>query len=217
MFRNYLVKNKIFYIVILIIFGSCQSNEPALPILGKHEYETVKVNGEEQTDTIFYRIPEFALLDQDSNLISSEVTEGNIYVADFFFTSCPTICPKMKRNMFRLYQDLEGEDQVIFLSHSIDPKRDSVPKLKKYAESLEVSSRRWHFMTGEKDELYDLAKAYMVSAAEDPKAPGGYIHSGAFILIDQKGRIRGYYDGTLPEDTELLKNDIKKLLATPES
>lgn len=208
------MRNKVLTLIVFAFLVACESEQAELPILGKHEYETVEVNGEEKTDTIFYRIPEFDLLDQDSNLISRTSTSGKVYVADFFFTSCPTICPKMKRNMFDLYQGLEGEDNVIFLSHSIDPKRDSVPKLKKYAESLGVSSDRWHFMTGEKDELYDLAKAYMVSAAEDPKAPGGYIHSGAFILIDQEGRIRGYYDGTLPEDTELLKNDIKKLLAS---
>ena len=116
--------------------------------------------------------------------------------------------------MYDLYETFEENDDLLFLSHSIDPKRDSVLKLRTYAESLGVESDRWHFMTGEKDEIYDLAKAYMISAAEDPRAPGGYIHSGAFILIDQKGRIRGYYDGTLPEDTETLKNDIKKLLAS---
>ena len=114
--------------------------------------------------------------------------------------------------MHDLYETFEGNNEVLFMSHSIDPKRDSVMKLRSYAESLGVQSKSWHFMTGEKDEIYDLAKAYMISAAEDPRAPGGYIHSGAFILIDQKGRIRGYYDGTLPEDTETLKNDIKKLL-----
>lgn len=191
---------------------SCEQQTEELPILGQHEYETIERDGEKLTDTIYYQIPSFSLLDQDSLAVSQKVTEGKVYVADFFFTSCPTICPKMKRNMFDLYTEFEGEDGLIFLSHSIDPKRDSVPKLKKYAESLEVSSDRWHFMTGEKNDVYDLAKAYMVSAAEDPKAPGGYIHSGAFILIDQQGRIRGYYDGTLAEDTELLKNDIKKLL-----
>jgi len=189
--------------------AACQTESEPLPILGQHEF-TLQEDG--SVDTSYYQIPSFGFWNQDSALITEKVSESKVYVADFFFTSCPTICPKMKRNMRSLYDSFEENDQVIFLSHSIDPKRDSVDKLHSYAESLEVSSKKWHFLTGEKSSLYNIAKAYMVSAAEDPKAPGGYIHDGAFILIDQQRRIRGYYDGTLKEDTELLKNDIKRLL-----
>jgi protein SCO1/2 len=204
--------------VFLVLLNSCgQQTDDQLPILGQHEYIEKKDDGQILRDTIYYRIPNFMLVDQDSIIIDRSSLEGKIYVADFFFTSCPTICPKMKRNMHDLYQSFSDESNLLFMSHSIDPKRDSVSKLKAYAKSLEVESKRWHFLTGEKDDIYELAKAYMVSAAEDPRAPGGYIHSGAFILIDQKGRIRGYYDGTLAEDTELLKNDIKKLLASIDS
>lgn len=206
--------NKLFALPILLFAACSGSVDEDLPIYGQHEYKEIEVDGKTIRDTTFYSIPDFKLHDQDSNIVSIKTVEGKVYVADFFFTSCPTICPKMKRNMYDLYETFEENDDLLFLSHSIDPKRDSVLKLRTYAESLGVESDRWHFMTGEKDEIYDLAKAYMISAAEDPRAPGGYIHSGAFILIDQKGRIRGYYDGTLPEDTETLKNDIKKLLAS---
>lgn len=198
---------------LVILISSCGfRSEVELPILGEHEYVERLVDGKTLIDTQYYEIPSFSLLNQDSLIVNKKLTQGKIYVADFFFTSCPTICPKMKRNMHDLYKIFETEEKVLFLSHSIDPKRDTVLKLRDYANRLEVTSSKWHFLTGDKNEIYALAKAYMVSADEDPRAPGGFVHSGAFILIDDEGRIRAYYDGTIQEDTKILENDIRKLL-----
>jgi protein SCO1/2 len=201
---------------LLTVLVACSPRGDELPILGRHEYNAVEVNGEEKVDTIFYSIPDFSFYDQDSNLISEQTVEKKIYVTDFFFTSCPSICPVMKRNMLKVYEEFKDEDRVQILSHSIDFIKDSVPVLKDYATKIGIESSKWHMLAGEKEEIYGMADAYMVAASEDPKAPGGYAHSGAFMLIDGERRIRGYYDGTKEEDTELLIRDMYTLLnATP--
>lgn len=157
-------------------------------------------------------ITEFTLVDQDSNVITKETFEGKIFVTDFFFTSCPSICPIMASQMLRVYKEFEGEEDLLFLSHSIDPKRDSVDVLKAYADKLGVSSERWHFVTGGKDRIYSLAEEYMVTAFPDESVPGGYEHSGYFILVDKNFQVRGFYDGTVAEEVDELMVDIKWLL-----
>ena len=114
--------------------------------------------------------------------------------------------------MLRLHDSLLNEPDVILLSHSIDPEYDTVAVLREYADALGVQSNKWHLLTGEKDSIYELASEYMVSAAEDSDAPGGFIHSGAFILVDRQRRVRGFYDGTLPEKVDELLVDLKWLL-----
>jgi protein SCO1/2 len=183
-----------------------------LPVLGAEEV----VSEEGVIDTVYRSINEFELRNQEGEVITAATVKGKIYVVDFFFTSCPTICPKMTKQMHRVYQEFEGNENVLFLSHTIDTRHDSIPVLKAYAEKLEVSSNQWHFLYGERDPVYDLAEQYMVSAMEDETAPGGYIHSGAFILMDGEHRIRGYYDGVLPEDVDQLMLDIETLLASYE-
>lgn len=191
--------------------SSC--NEPRLPIYGIKTLATHTVNGQQVTDSIDYTIPDFNLTDQDSNTVNEETVKGKIYVADFFFTSCPSICPPMKKQMLRIYDKYEKNDEVILLSYSIDPKRDSVGKLHNYAAKLGIANTaKWHLLTGEKDSIYTLATSYLVSAAEDADAPGGHIHDGNFILIDKQRRIRGYYDGTLPESVDKLLKDMDILL-----
>jgi len=118
----------------------------------------------------------------------------------------------MKQQMLRLYDDFEGNNDVLFLSQSIDPKRDSVTRLHDYAEKLGISSARWHLMTGDRDSIYSMAKHYMIAAQEDKLAPGGYAHSGAFLLVDRNKQIRGIYDGTDAEDVDKLAHDINGLL-----
>ena len=160
--------------LLLILVTSCGDTGPeagTLPVLGLIEVSEVG-------DTVYHTIPDFALLDQDSSLITQETVAGKIWVSDFFFTSCPTICPKMSQQMIRLHDAFIDEPGVVLLSHSIDPEYDTVPVLKAYSDALEINPAKWHLMTGEQDEMYELAEAYMVSAAEDPNAPGGFIHSG---------------------------------------
>ena len=157
-------------------------------------------------------LPAFTFVNQDSQNVSEQDVLGKIHVMDFFFTSCPTICPTMKANMLTVYEEFEKEDRLVLVSHSIDTRHDSVPVLKEYAERLEVSAPRWNFVTGEKDSIMGMAKDYMVAAYEDSTEVGGYAHSGAMILFDRKRNIRGYYDGTSEKETKWLIRDIARLL-----
>jgi len=155
---------------------------------------------------------DFQFVDQDSNLVTPQTLEGKFYVADFFFTTCPSICPKMKSQMLTVYEEFKDRDDLVLLSHSIDTRHDSVAVLKDYADRLGVDAKDWLFVTGQKQDIFDMAKTYMITAYEDGNVPGGYMHSGHFILVDKKRQIRGYYDGTDPEDTKELIRDIKKLI-----
>lgn len=154
----------------------------------------------------------YTFTDQDGVAVSSSLFANKVYVADFFFTSCPTICPLMKSQMLRVYESFTAQDNLLLLSHTIDPEHDTVEVLHDYAERLEISAARWHMVTGPKNEIYDTAKRYMLAAMEDKQAPGGFIHSGSFCLVDQSGRIRGYYRGTEEESVDKLIVDIKRLL-----
>lgn len=197
---------------VLLLLFSCSEPSGNLPVLGRHDYDTKYVDGELATDTIFYTLPDFELTNQYGDLLTRADLEGRIHVADFFFTSCPTICPKMSRNMLRISEELKEESGIAFLSISIDPKHDSVSVLKEYYDKLGSTNNNWHLLTGGKEEIFSLADDYMVAASEDPHAPGGLVHSGAFILADTKGRIRAYYDGTVEEDVDKLLKDIRTLL-----
>lgn len=189
------------------------SSEEKLPVLGQPQYVEKKVNSRTVTDTVHHTVADFRFVDQDSTVITHETFKDKVYVTDFFFTSCPTICPVMKKEMLRVYDEFKDHDDVLFLSHTIDPGYDTVALLHDYAERLGVSSDKWHFVTGEKEQIFDMGlKSYMVTAMEDEKAPGGLMHSGAFILVDKDRRVRGMYDGTVKEEVDVLINDIHRLL-----
>ncbi|GAB5539710.1 MAG: SCO family protein [Salibacteraceae bacterium] len=183
-----------------------------LPVLGPYKVTDKVVDGVLQTDTVFTKVRPFQFWDQDSNRITEQTLENRYYVTDFFFTSCPTICPKMKQQMLRLHEAYLDEEDVLLLSHSIDPKRDSVSRLKTFAEKLDIQTDKWHMVTGNRDSIYSMAKHYMIAAQKDDKAPGGFAHSGAFLLVDKSRQIRGIYDGTDPEDVDQLMNDLNQLL-----
>lgn len=184
---------------------SCETSSRKLPILGEREF----ING----DSVYHTIPDFSFINQENQTITNKEYEGKIYVADFFFTTCPTICPIMKKQMLRVYEKYKENPKVGILSHSIDPRHDSVQVLKEYAARLGVNSKMWNFVTGEKAKIYEIGeKSYYVTAGEDSTAAGGIIHSGAFILIDTKRRVRGVYDGTKETDVTKLLKDIDVLL-----
>jgi protein SCO1 len=195
-------------LVLLLVFllaSSCVQEKP-LPIYGERDF-----NGK---DTVYHTIPPFRLLDQDSNFVTNETLKGKIYVADFFFTKCPTICPIMKTQMLRIYDAFKDDSEVLILSHTIDPEYDNVHVLHDYAERLGVKGNKWRFATGEMDDIYKLAeKGYFVRASEDETVPGGFLHSGAFLLVDKHQRVRGQYDGTKEDQVDRLIIDIKKLKA----
>ncbi len=191
-------------ILTLLLFTACSPKSEKLPILGEREF-----NGK---DTIYHTIASFHFVDQDSANVSNATFKDKIYVADFFFTSCRTICPIMKTQMLRVYEATQEMPDVLLLSHSIDPEYDTVALLHDFANRLGVESKRWHFVTGVKDSIFKIAQtSYFATAMEDKTEPDGRIHSGAFLLIDKLGRIRGKYDGTKEEDVNRLIVDIKKL------
>ena len=136
-----------------------------------------------------------------------------VYVADFFFTSCPSICPKVAKQMLRIYDAVKDEPMVKLVSFTIDPKRDDVKKLRLYAENLGVDHNKWYFLTGDKDATLELANTYFVAAFEDADAPGGFDHSGKILLVDKEGHIRSFSEGTDPENTPKIMEDINKLVA----
>jgi protein SCO1 len=192
--------------------SSPTENSGNLPYLGEREIVQREVNGQMVNDTLYHRIPDFAFIDQDSQMVSSLTVQDKVYVTDFFFTTCPTICPKMKSQMLRIYEAFADDPRVMLLSHTIDPKHDTVAVLRDYADRLQVDSNKWRFVTGEKDSIYSIAMQYMVSAMEDEEEPGGFVHSGAFVLVDQNRHVRGIYDGTDPAQVDRLIRDIPALL-----
>jgi protein SCO1 len=192
------------WMLVFLFLYSCGTKETTLPIFGQRE-----VVG---TDTVYHTIAPFKFVDQDSTEVTNATFQNTIYVADFFFTTCRTICPIMKTQMLRVYEATAEMPDVKILSHTIDPAYDTVALLHDFAERLGVESERWHFVTGVQDSIYKIAQtSYFATAMEDKSEPDGFIHSGAFLLIDKKQRIRGKYDGTKEEDVNRLIVDIKKL------
>jgi protein SCO1/2 len=184
---------------------SCENSSRKLPIMGERDF----VNG----DSVFHTIPDFAFINQDSLPITNKTYEGKIYITDFFFTTCPTICPVMKKQLLRVYEKYKENPKVGILSHTIDPRHDSVQVLKEYATRLGIDGNMWNFVTGDKSKIYKLGeKSYYITAGEDSTAAGGIIHSGAFILVDTKRRVRGIYDGTKETDVTKLIKDMEVLL-----
>jgi protein SCO1/2 len=178
-----------------------------LPILGERYVD-------DNQDTVYHSIADFAFVNQIGDTIRKEDMAGKIYVADFFFTTCPTICPVMKKEMLRVYEQFKGEPNFRILSHSIDPTHDTQAVLKDYAEKLGVPDvATWNFLTGDQEKIFEIGQtSYMTTTMADDMEPGGFLHSGAFLLVDQQGRIRGVYDGTKTEQVDRLLADIPKLL-----
>jgi protein SCO1 len=201
------------YLYLLLFLFSCQTKPEKLPILGNREAIVKTVNGKQITDTLYHQIPDFEFISQDSAKITQKDFAGKIYVADFFFTTCPTICPKMKTQMLRIYEKFKDNPNVAILSHTIDPRHDTPAVLKEFSKNLGIQNSMWSMVTGDKAKIYEIGqKSYMVSATDDPTQPGGIVHSGAFILIDKDRHIRGIYDGTEPEKVDKLMEDMEVLL-----
>ena len=201
----------------LLLLAACQSqpNNAAtadrLPFIGERQVVPSADGG--PADTLFATIPAFTLTNQDSATITNDTFKNKVYVADFFFATCPSICPKMQSEMLRVYEKFKDNPQVLFLSHTIDPEHDSVAVLRDYAERLGINNAsRWHFATAPHDTIFSLARAYYVSAQKDADVAGGFAHSGAFTLIDSQRRIRGVYDGMNAEEVNRLIEDLPVLL-----
>jgi len=205
--------NLIYPFFLSLFLASCTSTPNKLPIYGEREAVKKIVGGVEVVDTIYQSIPKFSFINQDNIVINSDSLNNKIYIADFFFTSCPSICPIMKKQMLRAYEKFKNNPEVKFLSHTIDPKHDSIPVLKDFSNKMGVNSKQWYFLYGNKEIVYNLAKnSYMSSTFEDRAAPGGIVHSGYFLLVDKNKRIRGAYDGTDESQVTQMIADMEILL-----
>jgi protein SCO1 len=165
-----------------------------------------------------HHILDFTLMDQKGALVSLADVKGRIVVADFFFTTCPTICPKMTKQMVRVQEAFAAEDRLMLLSHSVTPEMDSVPVLAAYADLHGANYAQWRFLTGDRKQIYDLArKSYFAVMDEGDGGPDDFVHTENFVLVDPQRRLRGFYDGTSTTDVDRLIGDIRKLLEEDDS
>lgn len=200
----------------LLLFAAACS-DPVLPILGPRDVKVVEKDGKQQVDTLYKTIPPFQFTNQEGETVNNETVKGKVVVADFFFVTCPTICPRMKRNLLKVYEAYGNNPSLVLLSHTIDPDHDSISVLKEYADALGAKAPTWQFLRAEREYTWKLAEeGYYATAMPDSLEPGGFVHSGGLILVDQKGRIRGIYDGTSEAETKQLIRDIPRLFAENE-
>ncbi len=189
-----------------LLLMNCQTKTPTvtLPIIGEKKI----VNG----DTVYHRIGAFKLLNQSGDTVNENTVKGKIYVANFFFATCQSICPKMSNYLVWVQKQFKEVDSVLILSHSVNPMHDTVAVLANYAGTYGAIKNKWHLLTGNKKLIYDLAKtSYLVNALEDDGSAEGFLHSNLFLLVDGEGRIRGTYDGTDSLSVVQLINDVQVL------
>lgn len=198
-------------IIMSLIYNALNVKQP-LPV-----YQPAMVNEEMVDSTIqhkkkYHKIADFSLTNQNGKTVTQNDYKDKIYIADFFFTTCPTICPIMTSHMYEIQQKFIDDDEVLLLSHSVTPKIDSVAQLKKYALKKGVNDKKWNLVTGDKKQIYALArKSYLAVKTDGNGDKYDMIHTENFMLIDKKRQVRGFYDGTNPEAIEQLLEDIKTL------
>lgn len=212
------------FILAFIAFAACsdpvktqEQKQKTLPYFGDFGIE-IKYNekGEGISDTVYDPIPLFAFTNQEGNIITNDFIAGKIAVVDFFFTNCTSICPMLSSQMARLQHSVKSENldnQVVFLSHTVDPKNDTPQALKAYADRMGADYSNWNFVTGNEEDIYWQAKeGYKLTAFPSDTAQGGFFHTDQIALIDQEGKIRGYYDGTSTKAVDQLFTDLHLLL-----
>ncbi len=206
-----LIRNLIILIVTALFFSACESKR-ILPKLGKIDLEYRVVNGKKVADSIFQKIPEFRFLNEDSIFVGNKNFKNKIWIAEFFFTSCPTICPVMNLQLKKLNKETYALNKHIqFLSFTIDPENDTPSILKDYKKRYGINSENWAFLTGNETETHALGiNNFLTFAGKDDEAAGGYAHSGSFTLVDKKGIVRGVYEVT-NFDLSVNKNEYKRL------
>ncbi|NHF60378.1 SCO family protein [Flavobacteriaceae bacterium TP-CH-4] len=198
--------------VIIYLFYNALQPPKKLPV-----YQPSMVNPELVDSTLQYKrkyhtIADFSLINQNGETVTQDDYKDKIYIADFFFTTCPTICPIMTKNMADIQDRIENETEVLLLSHSVTPEIDSVGQLKKYAREKGVNDAKWNLVTGDKKQIYELArKSYLAVKTDGDGGPFDMIHTENFILVDKERQVRGFYDGTNKEEIERLMRDLKVL------
>ena len=219
--KAFFIQYKLFFIgflilsgIILALFYDALLPQKRLPI-----FQPAMVNFELVDSTLqhvkkFHKIAPFSLTNQNGLNVTEHDYHGKIYIADFFFTTCPTICPIMTDHMVQLQEALQNDPNILLLSHSVTPEIDSVAQLKKYALEKGVADQKWNLVTGDKKQIYQLArKSYLAVQEDGDGGPFDMIHTENFILVDPEKRIRGFYDGTDPEAIKLLLDDLTILKA----
>lgn len=191
--------------------------EKPLPILNPVDLEEEMVDPELLRMGYGHKVGDFEFVNQNGKTITSDEVKGKVHVAEYFFTTCKSICPVMNKQMQRVHEKFKKKNDFKILSFTVDPDVDTVAQMKWYAESHGASSKQWHFLTGEKEDLYSLARKsyFLLKPAEAQNlgdAGGDFIHTNNFVLVDRLSRIRGYYDGTDPEEVDQLIHDIDLLL-----
>lgn len=195
--------------VIIYLFYNALQPQKTLKV-----YSPAMVNEELVAEEIqhvrkYHTIADFSLTNQNGETITQDDYKDKIYIADFFFTTCPTICPIMTKNMVSLQEKIMDDQEVLLLSHSVTPQIDSVAQLKKYALEKGVVDTKWNLLTGDKKDIYELArKSYLAVKTDGDGGPFDMIHTENFILVDKEKRIRGFYDGTQKEDIQKLLKDL---------
>ena len=199
-------------IITLIMFYKILTPKEFLPIYQPAEVNFKLVDSSLQHIKKFHKISNFHLVNQNGNNISQEFYHNKIYVADFFFTTCPSICPIMTNNMLKVQEKIKNDPNVLIVSFSVDPKTDSVAQLKKYAKEKGVDDLKWNLLTGDKKQIYDLArKSFFVAEIDEDSDSNDIIHTENFVLVDPDKRIRGFYDGTNLDEIKNLISDLSLL------
>ena len=202
-------------VIVIFFFESCknESKKENLPYYNSADF-TPNWYTEKQLDTLkLHKIATFQFTNQDGKTVSNETVKGKIYVANFFFTICPSICPTMTQNLFAVQKAFKDDNEVVMLSHSVMPATDSIAQLKKYANRWKIDTHKWHLLTGKKEKIYALARQSYFAEKEIglQKEKNEFLHTENVFLIDKQGYIRGVYNATLALDVENLINDIKVL------
>ena len=184
-----------------------------LPVYNPSQLDPRLVGDAAKNEKGVHHISPFHLIDQDGDSVSLADVKGKVVLSDFFFTTCGSICPKMSTQLIRVQEKYKDEDRLMLLSHSVTPETDSVPVLKAYAEEYGVYHKRWRLLTGDRKQIYRLARnSYFADVDKGDGGPDDFVHTENFVLVDPQGRIRGFYDGTKPAEVDKAMADIQKLL-----
>lgn len=207
----------LFVVGVTIAYFMMQPKEKPLPVINPADVESEMVDPEILRKGNGHRIGNFSFLNQEGERITQAEVEGKVYVAEYFFTTCGTICPKMNDQMRRIQFEFANNDEVRLMSFTVDPEVDTVAQMKRYADDHGAKRGQWHFLTGSKEDLYHLArKSFFVLKPAEAQNLGDvgsdFIHTNNFVLVDRVGRIRGYYDGTSKKEVDKLMKDIGRLL-----
>jgi len=197
--------------IIISIIYSILKPKKILPIYQPAQISTELVDSTLQHVKKYHTIADFSLTNQNGKTVTQTDYADKVYVADFFFTTCQTICPVMTDHMKQIQEELKDDPSVLLLSHTVMPEVDSVPQLKKYALEKGVNDAKWNLVTGDKQQIYELARKSYLAAKDNPYDQYDLIHTENFVLVDTKKQIRGFYDGTNPADIDKLLADIQVL------